>query len=257
MKSNKNSQQQSADQDSRLPELASEIKKQLAEASGVLKRSLDFYRRAGAALTEAKEELDPKRGRGGPTWATWLKNEVGIDKRVAQFYMRLHNHWKKLKDHPDFRVDLNYATALKLIRSAVSSKNRKAVAAKIGPTQVKEQAQEREAQQVATPTSQEVASGQGAVGDAQEGGPVLATPTPAQPAPNVTARITGTADLAVTPTDEYPLDWVLELVRKGEATVQVQTDNITLDNATVIATFKVVSYTYTLTDLGGPSAQAA
>src|SRR5262245_17090514 len=140
MKSNKTAQKQNGDEGSRLPELASEIKKQLAGASGVLKRSLDFYRKAGAALTEAKKELDPRRGRGGPTWATWLKNEVGIDKRVAQFYTRLHKHWDKLKDHPDFRVDLHYAAALKLIRSIVPRNNRKAVAGKIGPTQVKEQA---------------------------------------------------------------------------------------------------------------------
>jgi hypothetical protein len=257
MATNKNSQQQSGDQGSRLPELASEIKKQLAEASGVLKRSLGFYRKAGKALTEAKKELDPKRGRGGPTWATWLKTEVGIDKRVAQFYMRLHKHWDKLVSHPDFRVDLHYAAALKLIRSAIPRNNRKAIAGKIGPTQAKEQAPDQVAQEVGTPAPQEVASGQGAVGDAQEGGPVLATPTPAQPAPNVTARLTGTAELTVTPTDDFSLDDVLELVRKGEATVQVQTGNITLENATVIATFKVVNHTYTLTDLGGLSAQAA
>ena len=61
----------------------------------------------------------------------------------------------------------------------------------------------------------------------------------------------------MTPTDDYSLDWVLELVRKGEATVQTQTENITLENATVIATFKVVNHIYTLTDLGGLTAQAA
>src|SRR5262249_41706710 len=57
-------------------------------------------------------------------------------------------------------------------------------------------------------------------------------PVPVPAVPNVTARITGTAKLAVTPTDDFSLDDVLELVRKGEATVQTQTENITLDNAT-------------------------
>ena len=60
----------------------------------------------------------------------------------------------------------------------------------------------------------------------------------------------------VTPTDDYSLDDVLELVRKGEATVQMQTGNITLDNATVIATFRVVNDDYTVTNLA-PIALAA
>src|SRR5262249_6463790 len=74
-------------------------------------------------------------------------------------------------------------------------------------------------------------------------------PVPVPAVPNVTARITGTAYLAVTPTDDFSLDDVLKFVQKGEATVQVQTNNITLYNATVIATFKEVNHDYTLTNL--------
>ena len=259
MKTNKNKQETSGDQGSKLPELAAEIKKQLGEAAGILKRSLGFYRKAGEALIEAKKELDPKLGRGGMAWANWVKTEVGIDKRVAQFYMRLARKWDSLKDHPDFRVDLHYAAALKLISKVSTKNNHHAVAGKIGPSQ-------SEPPQATTPALTTLATnlvqqeGQQAPQEATDADlPSASEPhsltrvcqgsAPAKPVINATAQVIGEADLVVTPGDGYGLNQVLSMVAAGEAVIQEQSKTINKVNAEVIATFTETLRTWKFTNL--------
>jgi len=262
MKTIKNKQERTGDQGSKLPELAAEIKKHLGEAAGILKRSLGFYRKAGEALIAAKKELDPMRGRGGMAWANWLKTEVGIEKRVAQFYMRLARKWDSLKDHPDFRVDLHYAAALKLISNVAPRNNRHAVAGKIGPSPSAVAQRENPSSDLTTlahdlaeqegplaAQSRETAAGPPSVNEPHSLPEIAQGTAPAKPAVNATAQVVGEADLVVTPSDGYSLAQVLNLLAAGEAVVQEQAKTISRANE-VIATFAAkLRDTWKLTNL--------
>jgi hypothetical protein len=264
----------------RLPELVTQIKKKLNDAFQALKRNLEFYREAGRLLLQAKREL---KAYSRQPWKSWVSSPEGpgIHHRVAEFYMRLHRRWEDIQKHPDFNPKMGYPAALKLVRKPKIDRQGKGT---VTAPPANGAGQEKPVVSLVQPGSDPIPGEPGlsrpqrtvlpledfngvAEVPADDAGLGSPTPTPVPspvedrvtvPAvPNVTARIAGTANLAVTPTDDYSLDYVLELVRKGEATVQEQTDNITLDNATVIGTFKVVNRTYTLTDLTGHTAQAA
>jgi hypothetical protein len=278
----KSNEKYPGDPTNKLPELVHQIREKLNEAFQSLKRTLEFYREAGRLLLQAKKEL---KAYSLQPWKVWVQSPEGpgIHHRVAEFYMRLGRKWDEIQKHPDFSPEMGYQAALNLVRKPKKDRQGKGT---VTTAPANGAGQQKPVLSPVEPDSDPIPGEPGlsrpqrtvvqsenvndvAVAPAKDGGLDSPTPTPIPspdedpvpvPAvPNVTARLTGTADLAVTPVGDFDghLDWVLELVGKGEATVQEQTDNITLDNAKVIATFKVVNHTYTLTDLSDPSAQAA
>ena len=264
----------------RLPDLVTQIKEKLNNAFQALKRNLEFYREAGRLLLQAKREL---KAYSRQPWKVWVQSPEGpgIHHRVAEFYMRLDRKWDDIQKQPDFSPEMGYLAALRLVRKPKKDHQSKGTVTAApangggqqtpvlplvqpGSDPIPGEPGLSQPQRTVLPLEDFNGVAEVLTNDAGLGSPTPTPvpspgedPVPVPAVPNVTARISGTADLAVTPTDEFPLDWVLELVQKGEATVQVQTGNITLENATVIATFNVVNHIYTLTDLGGLSAQAA
>lgn len=260
----------------RLPTLVSQIKNKLNEAFRALKRTLEFYREAGRLLRKAKREL---KAYSRQPWKAWLLSAdgPGIEPRVAQFYMRLDRFWDKIHQHPDYTPEMGYLAALKLVRKRTQKVQHSArcgsstCSTPDGNMAVSNaQPDEREILQppIVLPIGLPPSSG---AGDFPQDTPM---PEPSQedrglpqqaqtPVPppattevvpstnvfNVTAKLRGDADLAVTTNRGFDLRQVLEMVRKREAVVQAQSDIITLPDATVIATFKVLRQNYDLDNL--------
>lgn len=240
-----------------LDQLAQQAKEQLGKAAEILKRSLQFYRKAGHVLRQAKREL---KAQGGPPWATWLETKVGIQIRAAQLYMRLNREWDKITTHPDFRVDLNYLDALRLIR-------------KISPRSGKSGTREDEKTSLScpAPSNQEASLPETGQPETTTGQPKTSLPETGQPEtkspeerrgtagkpraipknahPNVTAKLAGEVSLVVSPREGYSLQKVLGLVRGRKAKVQEGTNQIALEDGEAIATFTVANQVFKLSHL--------
>lgn len=274
--------------DNRLPELVSQIKNKLSEAFRALKRNLEFYREAGRLLRKAKKELKAYSRRPWKAWLM-SADGPGIEPRVAQFYMQLDANWDKIQKHPDFTPEKGYLAALKLVRKSkkgqkakgdcrtgcihvggVEASSIQAVESEDAPLplvlpmslsspeggnfpqKTAMVLSSTEARDFPQKTTMPLSSGEAETLPEQ---PPMALPAPTTetaPLSNafvVTASIVGDAELAVTPNLGFDIPQVLDLVRKGEAVVQEQSDTITLHDATVVARFKVIRHRYNLKDL--------
>lgn len=91
--------------------LANQIKQEIAAAAGCVRSGLDHARRAGELLNLAKGQL--KHG----TWEHWVQENCGINKRTAQAYMRIANHWSDIKAQAglDLLADMTINSALESV----------------------------------------------------------------------------------------------------------------------------------------------
>jgi DUF3102 family protein len=87
-----------------------QIRAELALAAASLRESFQHYLTAGELLTEEKTRLPHG------AWLPWLAENVGIQEREAQRYMRLAEHREALEQaNPSGLTDLSIERALKQI----------------------------------------------------------------------------------------------------------------------------------------------
>lgn len=73
-----------------LQNLVATINEEHAAGEEASRRGLDHYRRAGAALLRAKEQV------GHGNWKTWCEKYVKFPQQRASEYMRLAKYWGKI-----------------------------------------------------------------------------------------------------------------------------------------------------------------